>query len=66
MFEYFTEAHISVNSRMNGTFNKSLKQFSKETTELRDDLLREVKRLDDFKEKEPDFQNASMQAKSLI
>ncbi|KAH3779255.1 hypothetical protein DPMN_157055 [Dreissena polymorpha] len=51
---------------MNGTFNKSLTQLSKETTQLRDDLLKEVKRLDDFKEKEPDFKNASMQAKSFI
>ncbi|XP_052260877.1 fibrinogen C domain-containing protein 1-like [Dreissena polymorpha] len=40
--------------------------LNKETTELRHDLLREVKRMDDSKEKELKFKDASMQVKSLI
>ncbi|KAH3779248.1 fibroleukin-like [Dreissena polymorpha] len=51
---------------MYDTLNNLMTKFSKETTELRDDLLREVKRMDDSKEKEPEFKNASIQVKSLV
>ncbi|KAH3752001.1 hypothetical protein DPMN_186609 [Dreissena polymorpha] len=63
---YFSESHRTAKSSMYDTLNNSMTKFSKETTELTDDLLSEVKRMDDFKEKEPEFKNASMQVKSLV